>query len=64
MPFIVINGSKQGCVIALVLFAMYFVCHAEGVRFEFMTRDGLFNHKLFKAGTKTIVQTLLHLLVA
>ena len=50
-PFNVTNGTKQGCVLALALFALFFSVmleHAfldvdEGIPVEYRTSGGIFN---------------------
>ena len=58
-PFDVSNGTKQGCVMAPVLFALFFSVMLQyaysdvdrGVQFQFRSSGGLFNHQRFKART-------------
>ena len=69
-PFNVTNGTKQGCVMAPVLFALFFSVMLQyafgdaevGIEFQFRTDGGLFNHQRFKAKTKvrsSIIRDLL-----
>ena len=54
-PLNVTNGTKQGRVMAPVLFALFFSVMLEyafadidsGVKFQFRTTGGLFNHQRF-----------------
>lgn len=70
--FGVTNGTKQGCVMAPVPFALYFsvmLKHAfaeteDGVKIQFRTSGGLFNHRRFKGKTRTRTSIIRHFLFA
>lgn len=70
--FIASNGTKQGFILASLLFDLYFFVMLEtsfenlneSVRFEFRTRGGLFKRKSFKTRTKIFVQNVHDLLFA
>ena len=69
-PFNVTNGTKQGCVMAPVFFALFFSVMLKyafadvdnGVELKFRTSGGLFNQQRFKAKTllrQAIIRDLL-----
>ena len=70
--FPITHGTKQGCMMAPVLFTLHFsvMLHFafgdldKGVQFEFRTSGGLFNHQRFKAKTLTRPSIIRDLLFA
>ena len=71
-PFSISNGVKQGCVLAPVLFNLFFTCvlnHAirdleQGVYLRYRPDGSLFDNRRVTAKTKTVEKTDLEALIA
>ena len=71
-PFSISNGVKQGCVLAPVLFNLFFTCvlnHAirdleQGVYLRYRLDGSLFDLRRLTAKTKTVKKTVLEALFA
>ena len=70
--FCVTSGLKQGCVIAPILFTLFFAAtlgealpsSAEVILIRFRTDGGIFNIRRLKAKTKVYLQLIRELLLA
>ncbi|KAI8519286.1 hypothetical protein Bbelb_025430 [Branchiostoma belcheri] len=70
--FEISNGVKQGCVLAPILFNLFFTCVLnqalsdvrDGVHLKYRTDGSLFDLRRLKAKTKTVVTTILEALFA